>query len=157
MSKKIEGLTEEIAQPIVDELNLELVDVEFVKEGKNNFLRVYIDKAGGVDLEDCEQVSEKLSERLDEDDPIEPAYFLEVSSPGAERKLKTKEAIREHIGSHVYIKTYEPFAGNKEFYGDLVNFENDFVHIRYREKTREKEIEIPYEKIALARLAVSFN
>lgn len=123
MSKKIEGITEELAQPIVDELKLELVDVEFVKEGKNNFLRVYIDKAGGVDLEDCEQVSEKLSERLDEDDPIDPAYFLEVSSPGAERKLKTKEAIRQHIGSHVYIKTYEPFAGNKEFYGDLINFE----------------------------------
>lgn len=80
-----------------------------------------------------------------------------MSSPGAERKLKTKEAIRQHIGSHVYIKTYEPFAGNKEFYGDLINFENDFVHIRYREKTREKEIEIPYAKIALARLAVSFN
>ena len=157
MSKKIEGITEELAQPIVDELKLELVDVEFVKEGKNNFLRVYIDKAGGVDLEDCEQVSEKLSERLDEDDPIDPAYFLEVSSPGAERKLKTKEAIRQHIGSHVYIKTYEAFAGNKEFYGDLINFENDFVHIRYREKTREKEIEIPYAKIALARLAVSFN
>lgn len=75
MSKKIEGITEELAQPIVDELKLELVDVEFVKEGKNNFLRVYIDKAGGVDLEDCEQVSEKLSERLDEDDPIDPAYF----------------------------------------------------------------------------------
>ena len=157
MSKKIEGITEELAQPIVDELKLELVDVEFVKEGKNNFLRVYIDKAGGVDLEDCEQVSEKLSERLDEDDPIDPAYFLEVSSPGAERKLKTKEAIRQHIGSHVYIKTYEPFAGNKESYGALINFENDFVHIRYREKTREKEIEIPYAKIALARLAVSFN
>lgn len=76
MSKKIEGITEELAQPIVDELKLELVDVEFVKEGKNNFLRVYIDKAGGVDLEDCEQVSEKLSERLDEDDPIDPALFF---------------------------------------------------------------------------------
>ncbi len=156
MSKRIEEVTEELTQPIVDELNMELVEVEFVKEGKNHFLRVYIDKDGGVDIEDCERVSERLSDRLDEEDPIGPAYFLEVSSPGVERKLKTKADFQNYTGSYVYIKTYEPFAGEKEFYGDLIKFENDYATIRYKVKTREKEIEIPFDKIANARLAVSF-
>jgi ribosome maturation factor RimP len=85
---KVTEVVEELAQPIIQELELELVEIEFVKEGKNWFLRVYIDKENGVDIEDCGIVSERLSEKLDELDPITQNYFLEVSSPGAERPLK---------------------------------------------------------------------
>lgn len=86
---KVPSLIEELAKPIVDELNLELVDIEFVKEGRNWFLRVYVDTPeGGIDIDQCAQVSERLSLLLDEKDPITQNYYLEVSSPGAERPLK---------------------------------------------------------------------
>ncbi|WP_277673286.1 ribosome maturation factor RimP [Piscibacillus halophilus] len=156
MSKKIVELTEELVQPIVDEMNLELVEVEFVKEGNNYFLRVYVDKEGGIDIEECGKVSEQLSEKLDEADPIEQAYFLEVSSPGVERRLKKRSDFERFVGSHIYVKTYEPIDGNKEFYGDLIAFENDLVTLVIKEKTREKEIQIPYDKIAKANIAVTF-
>ncbi len=154
MSGNIIETTEELVKPIVDQMNLELVDVEFTKEGPNRYLRVFIDKEGGVDIEDCGKVSERLSEKLDEVDPIKDAYFLEVSSPGAERKLKNKEDFKKYIGSYIAIKTYEPIEGEKEFYGDLINFEEDLVTISVQIKTKKKEIVIPYEKIAKANLAV---
>lgn len=94
-----------IVQPIVDEFNFELVDVEFVKEGKSWFLRMYIDKPGGIDIEDCALVSEKISEKMDaiNPDPIPQAYFLEVSSPGAERPLKKEQDYQNAVGSYVNI------------------------------------------------------
>ncbi|GAA0461556.1 ribosome maturation factor RimP [Alkalibacillus silvisoli] len=156
MSKKIVTLTEELAHPIVDTMDLELVDVEFTKEGKNHFLRVYVDKEGGVDIEDCEKVSEQLSEQLDERDPIESAYFLEVSSPGVERKLKKREDFERFVGSYVYIKTFEPIDGDKEFFGDIKSFEDGEVTLVVKVKTQTKEVVIPYNKIANAHLAVSF-
>nr|WP_274379926.1 ribosome maturation factor RimP [Halalkalibacillus sediminis] len=158
MSKKeVISKTEELVQPIVDEMNLELVDVEFVKEGKNHFLRVYIDKEGGIDIEECGKVSERLSEKLDAEDPVEGAYFLEVSSPGVERKLKTRDDFEKFVGSYIHVKTYEPFDGEKEFYGDLLSFENDEVTLSFQVKTRKKEVIIPFEKIAKANIAVSFS
>ncbi|NIK10827.1 ribosome maturation factor RimP [Alkalibacillus almallahensis] len=156
MSQKIISLTEEIVQPIVEDMNLELVDVEFVKEGKNHFLRVYVDKEGGVDIEDCERVSEKLSEELDQRDPIEQAYFLEVSSPGVERKLKKREDFERFEGSYIYVKTYEPIDGDKEFFGDLKEFVNDQLTLEIKVKTQTKQVTIPYEKVANAHLAVQF-
>ncbi|WP_411955485.1 ribosome maturation factor RimP [Alkalibacillus sp. S2W] len=156
MSQKIISLTEEIVQPIVKDMNLELVDVEFVKEGKNHFLRVYVDKEGGVDIEDCERVSEKLSEELDQRDPIEQAYFLEVSSPGVERKLKKREDFERFEGSYIYVKTYEPIDGDKEFFGDLKEFVNDQLTLEIKVKTQTKQVTIPYEKVANAHLAVQF-
>ncbi|MFD2638312.1 ribosome maturation factor RimP [Piscibacillus salipiscarius] len=156
MSKKIVDLTEELVQPIVDEMNLELVEVEFVKEGNNYFLRVYVDKEGGIDIEECGKVSEQLSEKLDEADPIEQAYFLEVSSPGVERRLKKRSDFERFVGSHIYVKTYEPINGDKEFYGDLISFKEDTITLEVKEKTRKKEIEIPYKKVAKANIAVTF-
>ncbi|RPF55957.1 ribosome maturation factor RimP [Aquisalibacillus elongatus] len=156
MSKKIISLTEELVQPIVEDLNLELVEVEFVKEGKNYFLRVYVDKEGGVDIEDCGKVSEQLSEKLDEVDPIEQAYFLEVSSPGVERRLKKRSDFERFVGSHIYVKTYEPINHEKEFYGDLTSFEDDLITLMVKEKTREKEVQIPFDKVAKANIAVTF-
>ncbi|WP_077621932.1 ribosome maturation factor RimP [Sediminibacillus massiliensis] len=157
MSSKVTEITEELVQPILAEMNLELVDVEFEKEGKNWFLRVFVDKEGGVDIEECGQVSEKLSEQLDEQDPVTVPYFLEVSSPGAERPLKKPQDFIDHLNSSIYVKLYEPIEGDKEHEGVLKAFENNVVTIEITIKTRKKEIEIPYEKIAKARLAVTFN
>ncbi|WP_077211558.1 ribosome maturation factor RimP [Bacillus dakarensis] len=156
MSKVIE-VVEGLAAPIVEELNLELVDIEYVKEGKNWFLRVYIDKDNGVDIEECGVVSEKLSEKLDEIDPIPYNYFLEVSSPGAERPLKKTRDYEKAVGKNVFIKTYEPIDGEKTFEGVLTDFNGEEVTIDILIKTRKKSIKIPMEKIANARLAVTFS
>ncbi|WP_137742844.1 ribosome maturation factor RimP [Robertmurraya siralis] len=156
MSKVIE-IVEEIAGPIVDELNLELVDIEYVKEGKNWFLRVYIDKTGGVDIEECGLVSEKLSEKLDEIDPIPYNYFLEVSSPGAERPLKKEKDYERAVGHNVFVKTYEPIDGEKSFEGKLTDYSTDQLTIELTIKTRKKIVHIPMDKIANARLAVTFS
>ncbi|MFE4704195.1 MULTISPECIES: ribosome maturation factor RimP [Bacillaceae] len=157
MSKKVTEVVEELALPILEELQLELVEVEYVKEGKSWFLRVYIDKETGVDIDDCGNVSEKLSEKLDEVDPIPQNYFLEVSSPGAERPLKKEKDFLNAIGKNVYIKTYEPILDEKEFEGILTSFDGAEVTLEVRIKTRKKTIVIPFEKVAKARLAITFS
>ncbi|WP_277584199.1 ribosome maturation factor RimP [Psychrobacillus antarcticus] len=150
---------EELVSPILQELNLDLVDVEYVKEGRDWFLRIYIDTpSGGIDIEQCAQVSEKLSEKLDVEDPISENYFLEVSSPGAERPLKKDADFANAIGKFVYIKTYEPVNGAKEFEGTLLSYSlEEGALIEVRVKTRRIKIQIEKEKIALARLAIDFS
>lgn len=157
MSKKITELTEGLVTPILSEMNLELVDVEFVKEGKNWYLRVFIDSEKGIDIEDCGKVSEQLSEKLDETDPITYPYFLEVSSPGVERPLKKIEDVKKAIGKQVHIKTYEPINDEKIFEGKLLEFDGERLVVEVLIKTRKKQVEIPYNKVASARLAVSFH
>src|SRR3954452_23383981 len=154
---KVTEIVEELAAPITSELGLELVEVEYVKEGKNWFLRVYIDSDAGVDIEDCGVVSERLSEKLDELDPIPHNYFLEVSSPGAERPLKKAKDFEKAIGKNVFIKTYEPIDGENNFEGTLVDFDGQHVTVEIKIKTRKKSIQIPFEKVASARLAVTFS
>jgi len=156
LSSQVIKMTEELVTPILNEKNLELVDIEYVKEGKNWFLRVYIDKEGGVDIVECGEVSEQLSEKLDEKDPIKDPYFLEVSSPGVERPLKTKEDFLKNLDKNVFVKLYQPIDGEKEFEGILKEFDGNTVIIEYKVKTRKKQVEIPYDKIAKARLAVMF-
>lgn len=143
-----------IAEPILEKHELSLFDVEYVQEGNDMFLRVYIDKEGGVDLTDCSIVSEELSEVLDEEDPIKAAYMLEVSSPGAERPLKTKEDFDSHINENIYVSLYMHIDGEKEYEGTLISFENDVVTIEYKYKHTKKQVVIPFDKIAKARLAV---
>ncbi|MDE1548777.1 ribosome maturation factor RimP [Jeotgalibaca caeni] len=157
MSRVVEVIREAVL-PIVEERNFELVDVEFVKEGKNWFLRVYIDKPGGIDIEECALVSEHLSGILDEmdPDPIPQAYFLEVSSPGAERPLKTEEDLHRAIGSYVHLSYYQAMEGEKFHEGTLLSVTDDTVTLEIKVKTRTKVIEIPREKIAKARLAIKF-
>lgn len=154
---KVTEVVEELAAPIIAELGLELVEVEYVKEGKSWFLRVYIDKDTGVDIEECGLVSEKLSEKLDEIDPISHNYFLEVSSPGAEKPLKKDKDFEKAIGKNIFLKTYEPIDGEKTFEGTLIHFDGSIVKIEVKIKTRKKMVEIPYEKVASARLAISFS
>ncbi|MBK3494351.1 ribosome maturation factor RimP [Viridibacillus sp. YIM B01967] len=157
MSKVISEI-EQLATPIVEGLNLELVEVEFVKEGRDWFLRVYIDNPeGSIDIEQCAQVSELLSLKLDETDPIEQNYFLEVSSPGAERPLKKEADFEKAVGQFVHIKSYEAINGIKVFEGYLRSYTDAGAELDVMIKTRKIKVVIEKEKIALARLAIDFS
>lgn len=153
---KVTEVVADLVSPIVTDAGLELVDIEYVKEGREWFLRIFIDKDAGVDIEECGLISEKLSEKLDELDPIPHNYFLEVSSPGAERPLKKEKDFEKSIGKNIFIKTYEAIDGEKTFEGTLLEFHDQIVKIEIKIKTRKKIVEIPYEKVANARLAVTF-
>lgn len=149
---KIKATVEQMVTPYLEENGFELVDVEYVKEGSNWFLRVFVDKEGGIDIDDCGRISEYLSEKLDENDPIPSAYFLEVSSPGAERPLKKAEDVSKAVGKDVFVTTYEPVDGLKEFEGRLLSFDGNEVVVEVGKKRHA----IPYSKVASARLAIIF-
>ena len=142
-----------IVEPILAEKALELADLEFVKEGPNWYLRIYIDKEGGVTIEDCESVSRILEKKLDEKDPIEQAYILEVSSPGIDRPLKKPEHFQKYIGEIIDIKLYKPLEGKKEYQGELKQFENGVITII---DENEKELQFVQKETASVRLAVLF-
>lgn len=156
MSKKITDETQKLIEPILEEMNLELFDIEYVKEGPDWYLRVYIDKEGGITIDECGIVSGKLSDLLDEQDVVAGSYILEVSSPGVERPLKTKKDFKKNIDKNIYVSLYVHIDGEKEYEGILKQFEDDIVTIEYQVLSRKKEVQIPYDKIAKARLAVSF-
>ncbi len=148
----IEKKCEELVTPIIEENNFELVDVEYVKEGSNYYLRVYADKEGGITIDDCVLISRALNEKLDEDDFIEDAYILEVSSPGLGRPLKKDKDFLRSIGDVVEIKLYKGRNGIKEFEGELISYEDETVTIA----TEEEEISFKKNEIALVRLAFDF-
>ena len=126
MSRKdIEAKTEALLMPILDEFGFEPWDVEYVKEGSEYYLRAYIDKEGGITIDDCVDVSRKLSDKLDEDDFIDSEYILEVSSPGLGRTLKSDRDFSKSIGRDTDIKLYKPIDKVKEFEGILKAFDND--------------------------------
>lgn len=139
-----------LAEPIVKAKGLDLVDLEYQKEGDNWILRVFIDKREGVSLDDCQEVSSALSEKLDIDDPIKESYLLEVSSPGIDRPLRTEEDFKRFVGKKVDISTYVPVAGKKNLLGELIGLEDEMIKI----KIDDEEIEIPQSKVAQTRLAV---
>jgi ribosome maturation factor RimP len=153
---KVTEIVEDLLTPILEDMKLDLVDIEYVKEGKNWFLRVFLDKDNGIDIEECGIVSERLGERLDEIDPIPHNYFLEVSSPGAERPLKKEKDFEKAVGKNVFIKTFEPIEDEKNFEGTLTSFNGETLKLEMKIKTRKKEVEIPYSKVAKARLSVIF-
>lgn len=128
--KKLTEIVTEIVVPIIEENSYELVDVEFVKEGTNWFLRIYIDKPTGITLDDCQIVSEKLSEEMDKIDPIKQSYFMEVSSPGIDRPLKKERDFEKVIGELVEVKLYKPLNGSKVFEGLLNGYENNKFSIQ---------------------------
>lgn len=151
---KITERVEEIVTPIVESLGFELVDVEYVKEGPDYYLRIAIDKPGGIDIVDCALASEHISEVMDKEDPITEAYFMDVSSPGAERPLKKEKDYENAVGNNIYVKLYEPIAGDKEWIGILEQYNEEFITINAKIKTRTKTIEIDRKKIAKIRRAV---
>ncbi|MCL1949767.1 MAG: ribosome maturation factor RimP [Turicibacter sp.] len=148
--------TEALVKPVCDEVQVELVDVEYVKEGQNFFLRIFVDTPGGIDIDQCAAVAEKLSELLDENDFIEEEYMLEVSSPGAERPLKTKSDLVQRIDSYINVKTYKAIDGQKEFEGYLRGFDEDTIKLEVMEKARKKTLSIPYDAASKIRLAIKF-
>lgn len=145
-----------IAAEQTKDIAYSLYDVEYVKEGSEYFLRVYFDKDGGLTLDDCVTLSEKLAEELDKEDFISDKYYLEVSSPGIERDLSNLEEITDSVGKHVFIKTYEKVDNQKEFYGDILEVNGEEITIEYKDKARVKKSTINYSKIAKIRLAVKF-
>lgn len=157
MSSVVETVTN-LVTPILEEQNFELVEVEFVKEGKSWFLRVFIDKDGGIDIEECAFVSEHLSESLDQldPDPIPQAYFLEVSSPGAERPLKKEKDYERALGEYIHVSLYQAIDGEKQFEGFLQSVTAEELVMKIRIKTREKELVIERSNVAKARLAIQF-
>lgn len=157
MSAIIEKVTP-LIQPLVESLGCELVDMEYVKEGKSWFLRIYADKPGRIDIEDCALISEKVSEALDaiQPDPFPEAYFLEVSSPGAERPLKNEEAIQSAIGEYVHFDYYVSQYGEKQHEGFLVNVEDEYYELEVRIKTVTKKLKIEKKAVSKARLAIQF-
>lgn len=159
MSKiTVKEIVTELSREYLDEQGLELYDVEFIKEGKDWFLRVYIDriweeKEEYISLDDCEKVSRFLSEKLDEEDPIEQNYYLEVSSPGMERTLKTQKDYRKYKGRLIEISLYEALEGKKKYEGVLQSSDNENVII---EDENKNEIELPFDKVAKVKLKVVF-
>ena len=155
MSKRdtYEARTEELLLPIAKKNGVEIYDIEYVKEGSDWYLRAYIDKEEGVNINDCEAVSRALSDELDRTDFIEDAYILEVSSPGLGRTLKKDKHLQKSIGQAVDIKTYKPLNGSKEFEGILKSFDEKQITIETEEG---KEVLFARNDIALIRLAFDF-
>ena len=148
-----ESKTEELVQPLVDKNKFELVDVEYVKEAGTNYLRVYIDKEGGITIDECEIISRALSDLLDEKDYIDEAYILEVSSPGLGRPLKKDKDFARSIGEEVDVKLFKPIEKQKEFSGILESYNGTEVTIRLDEET---VMNFNRKDIALIRLAFDF-
>ena len=151
MSKR--ETSEELITPILDRMNFELVDVEYVKEGGTWYLRAYIDKEGGITVNDCEAVAREMNEILDREDFVEDSYVFEVSSPGLGRPLKKEKDYIRSMGKEVEIRTYRAINREKEFYGILSAYDENTVTIKTEDGT-----EMTFEKsdIALIRLAFDF-
>jgi len=129
-NKKIEDIVTKMALPIIERMLFELVDVEFTKEGKNWYLRIYIDKPGGITIDDCQAVSEQLSDELDRIDPIKHSYIFEVSSPGLERPLKKDRDFERYKGEMIELKLFHPIDGKKVFEGELVGLIDNNVVVK---------------------------
>lgn len=155
MSKRerYEERFEEILLPITADCGVEIYDVEYVKEGSDWYLRAYIDREGGVTIEDCEKVSRAVSEVMDREDFIPEAYILEVSSPGLGRALKKDKHLARSIGEEVEVKTYKPIEKQKEFSGTLKAFDEESISIETQEGASMK---FARSDVALIRLALDF-
>nr|WP_302689223.1 ribosome maturation factor RimP [uncultured Eubacterium sp.] len=155
MSRKeeYEAKTEALLLPIVEEKGYEMVDVEYVKEGSNWYLRAFIDKLGGITINDLEGVSRKLSDLLDEEDFISDAYILEVSSPGLGRPLKKDRDFDRSIGEEIEVHLYRSLNGNKQYVGLLKSYDKDTITI---EDEDGSEIALDRVNVSLVRLTIDF-
>ena len=151
--EEYEAKTEVLVMPLIEKNHFELVDVEYVREGGNWFLRVYIDKEGGITVDDCELVSRALSDLLDVEDYIPDAYILEVSSPGLGRQLKKDKDFKRSIGEVIELKLYKAINKQKEFEGTLVSFDENTLTIELEDGNQES---FQRTDIAMVRLALDF-
>lgn len=145
---KTEKVVWEMALPVAEELGYELVEVEFVREGPNYYLRLYIDKPGGIIIDDCQAMNDRIEPLLDAADPISQAYYLEVCSPGLDRPLKTDRDFEKYQGEAVEVNLYEAIDGEKHFEGILLGRENGLVYIEMKDKT---QMTFSKEKISVIR------
>ena len=152
-SEQYEQKTEELLLPILQELSFELVDVEYVKEGGTWYLRAYIDKPGGIAINDCETVSRALSDLLDEKDFIDDSYVLEISSPGLGRPLRKEKDFLRSIGEEVDVRTFRPIDHQKEFTGILKSFDKEKIVLEMED---DQEMVFQRADIALVRLSFDF-
>ena len=148
-AKRVELLLSKTAE----EMNFEIADVEFVKEGQNYYLRVYLDKEGGITIDDCEVFSKAAEKILDKEDPIEQAYIFEVSSPGIDRPLKKDSDFEKYSGEIIDIKLYKPFNGSKEYQGTLKGLIDNNIVIT---DDNGQELAFDRKSVASVRLAVIF-
>lgn len=151
--ERYEKMAEELVMPIIEKNNFELVDVEYLKEAGTWYLRFYIDKEGGITIDDCELVSRAMSEQLDDNDFIEDSYILEVSSPGLGRPLKKEKDFARNIGEEVEVRLFQAIDGQKEYIGALASYDKDTVTIELEDTS---SIKIQRKNIALIRLAFDF-
>ncbi len=154
MSKReeYEKKTEEYILPILEEFGFELYDIEYVKEGNTYYLRAYIDKPGGITINDCVDVSRRMNEILDKEDYISDQYIFEVSSPGLDRPIKKDKDYERNIGKQVELKTFKPYDGQKEFTGILKAFTSDEVTITFE----DGDFDFPRKDISMIRPAIDF-
>ena len=150
--KKVTEIVAELAAPVAAEFGCELWDPEYVREAGQWFLRLYLDKDGGVDILDCENVSRRVSDLLDEADPIEGSYIFEVSSAGAERQLKRPSDFEKFLGSPVLLKTYQNRDGRKEFPGVLKEYDGGAVVL----EMGKQELRFEKNEVAMVRLRIVF-
>ncbi len=150
--KEIEGITLALVEPIAEEQGFECIDVEFVKEAGQHYLRVYLDKPGGITINDCELVSRALEVKLDNKDPIKEPYILEVSSPGLDRPLKKDKDLDRHIGDMIDIKLYKAVDKSKEFSGELKAYDDETVTVLIDDQS----VSFDRKDIALIRLTIIF-
>ncbi len=156
--KKVTALVEEMLSGFLEENSLELYNTEYVKEGKDWYLRVYLDKPEGsedeyVSTDECELVSRYLSAKLDEEDPIEQEYFLEISSAGLDRELLKDDDFRRYAGRQVEISLYKAFEGKKNYAGELIGLADGIISFK---DEKNNVIELQKEQVAKTRLAVVF-
>ena len=150
----LEQNLQEMLQGAVEDLGCELWGIECQRAGRFMTVRLFIDKEGGVDLNDCTLASEKISEVMDENDPIPEMYYLDVASPGAERPIKKEKDFYNAINQPIFVSLYAPIEGDKEWLGVLKSVNDESINMEVKEKAKTKEIEIPRNKIAKARHAV---
>lgn len=143
----IEEKVETLLTPIIHELGYEMYDVEYAKEGKDFFLRIYIDKAEGIDIQDCEKVNDAINDLLDEANYIKESYYLEVSSPGIERNLRKKKHFEENIGKNIGVRLFKPIEGQKIYVGILEGFDVEQIIISQEGKT----VNLPRKNIAVVK------
>ncbi len=150
--QKVCEIVARLAEPVAESLSLSIWDVEFVKEGGQHYLRIYLDREGGVTIDDCEALSRAMDPILDREDPIAESYVFEVCSAGMERTLKRPRDFEAYIGHLVEIRTFAPRAGSREFVGTLSAYQDGTVTLQIGDKTEE----FTKKEIALARLRIEF-
>ena len=149
----IENKVEKLVSPIVEKMGYELYDVEYIKEGREYYLRIYIENQDGISLEDCEKVSNAITDILDKEDYIKEQYFLEVSSPGVERVLKKDKHLKSNIGANVQVKLFKPLNGKKQYEGILKDFDSNNIKI----ETSSQVLEIERQNIGQIKTIFDWN